>query len=60
MVSGASLSLFDPNRHAIVLCGGDKSGVKERRFYHQLIEKADARFDAHVASIRKEKSKKRK
>lgn len=51
---------FDPNRSAIILYGGDKSGVKPKRFYRQLIEKADARFDAHVAGIRKEKSKKRK
>ena len=50
---------FDPNRHAIVLCGGDKSGIKERRFYRELIQKADARFDAHIAVIKKEKSKKR-
>ena len=53
---------FDPNRRAIILCGGDKSGASEKRFYRQLIEKADARFDAHVAVIKeeKEKSKKRK
>ena len=48
---------FDPDRRAMVLCGGDKSGGSERRFYRQLIRKADARFDAHVARIRKEKSK---
>lgn len=42
---------FDPNRHAIVLCGGDKSGSSERRFYQKLIEKADRRFDAHAAQI---------
>jgi hypothetical protein len=51
---------FDPKRQAIVLCGGDKSGVSEKRFYQQLIGKADARFDAHVARIRKEKDKERK
>ena len=51
---------FDPERRAIVLCGGDKSGGSERRFYRQLIKKADARFDVHVARIRKEKSKERK
>jgi hypothetical protein len=51
---------FDPNRHAIVLCGGDKSGDSQRRFYRQLIDKADARFDAHVARIKKDKSKGRK
>jgi hypothetical protein len=32
---------FDPKRRAIVLCGGDKSGGGEKRFYRQLIDKAD-------------------
>jgi hypothetical protein len=36
---------FDPDQTAIVLCGGDKSGVGSDRFYKRLIEKADARFD---------------
>ena len=49
---------FDPKRQAIVLCGGDKSGVSEKRFYQQLIIKADARFDAHVARIKKDKERK--
>ena len=40
---------FDPNRQAILLAAGDKSGVGEKRFYRQLIDKADARFDAHLA-----------
>ena len=48
---------FDPNRKAILLAGGDKSGVSEKRFYRQLIEKADIRFDAHLAGIRREKEK---
>ena len=43
---------FDPLRQAIVLCGGDKAGVAERVFYRQLIAKADARFDQHLARIR--------
>ena len=47
---------FDPNRRAIVLCGGDKSGSSESRFYRQFIKKADARFDGHVARIGKKKS----
>jgi hypothetical protein len=50
---------FDPKRQAIILCGGDKSGVSEKRFYQQLIEKADARFNAHLARIKKEKNKER-
>jgi len=48
---------FDTNRKAILLGCGDKSGGSEKRFYRQLIEKADARFAAHLARIRKEKQK---
>ncbi len=43
---------FDPTRRAILLCGGDKSGVSEKRFYRLLIDKADERFDAHLAGIK--------
>ena len=42
---------FDPERNGIVLCGGDKSGGSEKRFYRQLIAKADERFDAHLAIV---------
>lgn len=35
---------FDPERQAVILCGGDKSGVSQKRFYKTLIAKADARF----------------
>src|SRR5262249_41170580 len=45
---------FDPKRRAIILCGGDKSGVSEKRFYRQLIDKADARFGAHVVKLEKQ------
>ena len=51
---------FDSKRQAIVLCGGDKSGVSEKRFYQQLIDKADARFDAHISRIKKEKGKEKR
>ena len=44
---------FDPRRRAILLVGGDKSGGSEKRFYRELIRKADERFDAHLARIRK-------
>jgi hypothetical protein len=44
---------FDPNRRAILLAAGDKSGVSERNFYRQLIRKADSRFEAHLAKLRK-------
>src|SRR5216684_3023687 len=51
---------FDPNRKAILLVAGDKSGGSEKRFYRQLIDKADARFDSHLAKIKKQKKKERK
>lgn len=42
---------FDPERTAIVLVAGDKSGGSERRFYKVLIKGADDRFDRHLASL---------
>ncbi|WP_377294848.1 type II toxin-antitoxin system RelE/ParE family toxin [Rhizobium sp. SG2393] len=37
---------FDPSQTAIILCGGEKQGMTQTRFYRQLIEKADLRFKA--------------
>jgi hypothetical protein len=37
---------FDPERCAILLVGGSKSGVSEKQFYKDLIRVADARFTA--------------
>jgi hypothetical protein len=47
---------FDPARSAILLVAGDKRGISAKRFYKGLIAKADALFDAHLATI-KSKSK---
>jgi hypothetical protein len=44
---------FDPRRKAILLVAGDKSGGSEKRFYRELIRKADERFDAHLARMRR-------
>ncbi len=44
---------FDPRRKAILLVAGDKSGGSEKRFYRELIRKADERFDTHLARIGK-------
>ena len=44
---------FDTKRKAILLIAGDKSGVSEKRFYRQLIRRADDRFDAHLARLKK-------
>lgn len=46
---------FDPQRKAILLVAGDKSGGSETRFYKNLITKADARFDEHVAKVKSHK-----
>lgn len=46
---------FDPQRKAILLVAGDKSGGSENRFYKDLITKADARFDEHVAKVKSHK-----
>ncbi len=42
---------FDPSRNAILLVGGDKSGLSSKRFYRELIRKADQRFDRHLARL---------
>lgn len=44
---------FDPERNAILLVAGDKSGQSQKRFYRQLIAKADERFDAHLAGLKR-------
>lgn len=36
---------FDPRRRAVILVGGDKSGLARDRFYRPLIKRADERFD---------------
>lgn len=42
---------FDPRRCAILLIAGDKSDRGEKRFYRQLIEIADSRFNDHLAKL---------
>ena len=42
---------FDPDRQAILLVAGDKSGVSERRFYRQLIRTADDRYHRHLEQL---------
>ena len=42
---------FDPCRCAILLIAGDKSDSGEKRFYRQLIEIGDSRFNDHLAKL---------
>jgi hypothetical protein len=44
---------FDPKRNAVLLIAGDKSGGGEKRFYRQLIAKADERFDEHLSRTKR-------
>ena len=44
---------FDPKRRSVLLVAGDKSGVGQDRFYRELIRRADDRFDAHLARLKK-------
>lgn len=46
---------FDPERKAVLLVAGDKTGVSERRFYRTPIDKVDERFDEHLAQRKKRK-----
>jgi len=40
---------FDPQRHAILLIGGDKTGNK--KFYKRMIPLADKLLDAHLQEL---------
>ena len=49
------LFAFDPERRAILLVGGDKSGDWSR-WYDVNVPVADERFDAHLANIAEEQN----
>jgi hypothetical protein len=51
---------FDPERMAILLCAGDKTGVNQRRFYRQLIERADKLYSRHLAALATRRKRKEK
>ncbi len=48
---------FDQKRQAILLVAGDKAGVSEKRFYKQLIDKADSRFESYSATLERKGSR---
>jgi hypothetical protein len=45
---------FDTKRQANLLVGGDKGGADQRRIHKRLIAIADARYDQHLATLKKE------
>ncbi len=46
------LYAFDPRRMAILLIGGDKTGID--RWYEDFVPRADGLYDEHLAILRKE------
>lgn len=46
--------IFDPIRQAIVLCGGDKKGKKEKIFYQKMIALAEQTYDRYLSQFNKE------
>ena len=44
---------FDPEREAILLVAADKAGQDQKRFYKDLIKKADKRFTQHLRGLQK-------
>ncbi|MGZ2488151.1 hypothetical protein ACVITL_006736 [Rhizobium pisi] len=44
---------FDPERKAVILVAGDKSGTNEKKFYKKLINTADKRYKAHLKELEK-------
>ena len=51
---------FDPQRQAVLLVGGDKSGADQKRFYKRLISVADNRYSQHLATLNDAKAKESK
>lgn len=48
---------FDPERKAVILCGGAKSGISQSLFYRRLIDLADKRYDEHLAELEKSRGR---
>lgn len=49
---------FGPKRRAILLTGGNKTGISKGRFYSALIRVADARYKRHLKGVGTEPKKK--
>jgi hypothetical protein len=46
---------FDPRRDAIVLIGGDKTGISAGRFYREYVPEAERILREYLAEIEEEK-----
>jgi hypothetical protein len=45
---------FDPRQSAVLLCGGDKQGKKEQRWYRQMITTAERLYAEHLEQLGKD------
>ena len=45
---------FDPRQTAILLVGGNKTGISDRRFYARYISIADDLYDEYIAELESE------
>lgn len=43
--------IFDPVRQAVVLCGGDKRGKREKVFYQAMIALAEQTYDDYLRGL---------
>ena len=48
------LYAFDPRRTAVLLIGGDKTGLADERFYDTYIPVADRLYNEHLAAMERE------
>ncbi len=46
---------FDMERNGILLVAGGQIGGSEKRFYRELVRRADNRFDAHLTRLERER-----
>lgn len=46
-----SFFVFDPRRHAIVLCASNKQGKNQKRFYQQMLRIAETEYHHHLNAI---------
>ena len=45
---------FDPERSAVLLTAGNKTGIAQRRFYNVLVRTADQRFNQHLSNMKRQ------
>ena len=48
--------VFDPKRNAVLLCGGDKQGANEKRFYKELIANAESIYEQYLQKLERSKN----